>query len=84
MVEVLIYLENNPRICFEEELKVLDIVLWVNYYYFVLLDCFSLLVHFFLIFLMISLGFEEGLGGLEISSRKLEILREHFIQRWAQ
>ena len=27
---------------------------------------------------------ENRMGKLEISSRKLEILREHFMQRWAQ
>ena len=30
----------------EKELKVLDFVLWLNYYYFVLLDCFPLFLHF--------------------------------------
>ena len=30
----------------EEELKVLDFVLWLNYYCFVLLDCFLLILHF--------------------------------------
>ena len=30
----------------EEELKVSDFVLWLNYYYFVLLDCFPLFLHF--------------------------------------
>ena len=33
-------------IALEEELKVLDFVLWLNYYYFVLLDCFPLFLHF--------------------------------------
>ena len=28
-----------------EELKVLDFVLWFNYYYFVLLECFTLFLH---------------------------------------
>ena len=47
-MELSIYrLQNNPGICFEEELKILNIVLWVNYYHFNLLDCFSLLVRFF-------------------------------------
>ena len=33
-------------IVLEEELKVLDFVLWLKYYYFVLLDCFPLFLHF--------------------------------------
>ena len=33
-------------IALEEELKVLDFVKWLNYYYFVLLDCFSFFLHF--------------------------------------
>ena len=32
--------------CLEEEPKVLDFVQWLNYYYFVLLDCFSFFLHF--------------------------------------
>ena len=31
---------------FEEEIRVLDFVLHLNYYYFVLLDCFPLFLHF--------------------------------------
>ena len=31
---------------FEEELRVLNIVLWLNYYYFVLLECFPLFLPF--------------------------------------
>ena len=30
----------------EEELKVLDFILWLNYYYLVLLDYFPLFLHF--------------------------------------
>ena len=30
----------------EEETRVLDFVLWLNYYYFVLFDCFPLFLHF--------------------------------------
>ena len=30
----------------EEERKVLNFVLWLNYYYFVLLGCFPLFLHF--------------------------------------
>ena len=33
-------------IALEEELRVLDFILWPNYYYFVLLDYFSLFLHF--------------------------------------
>ena len=33
-------------IALEEELKGLDFVLWLNYYYFVLLDFFPLFLHF--------------------------------------
>ena len=33
-------------IALEEELKVPDFVLWLNYYYFVLFDCFSLFLSF--------------------------------------
>ena len=46
-------LQNSSRvwlrifsIVFEEELKVLDLVEWLNYYYFVLLDSFPLCLHF--------------------------------------
>ena len=31
---------------FEEELRVLNFVLWLNYYYFVLLECFPLFLPF--------------------------------------
>ena len=47
------YLQNNSRIwrrilsiALEEELSVLDFVLWLNYYYFVLFDCFPFFLHF--------------------------------------
>ena len=47
------YLLNNSRMWFrilstvlEEEMKALEFVLWLNYYYFVLLDCFYLFMHF--------------------------------------
>ena len=33
-------------VALEEEPKVLDFVLWLNCYYFVLLDCFPLFLHF--------------------------------------
>ena len=33
-------------IILEVELKDLDFVLWLNYYYFVLFDCFPLFLHF--------------------------------------
>ena len=33
-------------IALEEEIKVLDFVYCLNYYYFVLLDCFPLFLHF--------------------------------------
>ena len=36
---------SNPR-ALEEELKACDFVSWLNYYYFVLLDCFPLFQHF--------------------------------------
>ena len=47
-------MQNNSRICsgcylsiaLEEELEVLDFVLWLNYCYFVLLDCFPLFLYF--------------------------------------
>ena len=57
------YLENNSKIrlkilsiALEEELKVLDFVLWLNYYYFVLLDCFSLILHVLLLRLNVLFG----------------------------
>ena len=47
------YLQNDSRIWFrilfialEEELKVIDFVLWLNYYYFTLFACFLLFLHF--------------------------------------
>ena len=47
------YLQNSSRIwlrilsiALEGELNVLDFVQWLNYYYFVLLDCFPLFLHF--------------------------------------
>ena len=47
------YLQNNSRVGLrilsvapEKELKVSDFVLWLNYYYFVLLGCFPLFLHF--------------------------------------
>ena len=49
-------------IALEEELKVLGFVLWLNYYYFVLLDCFPLFLHF-LTSLILHLEFGKGLGG---------------------
>ena len=36
-------------IALEEELKVLDLVLWLNNYCFVLLDCFPLFLNFLLL-----------------------------------
>ena len=57
------YLQNNSRIwlrilsiALEEELKVLDFVLWLNYYYFVLLDWFSLFLHCFTSLIKFALG----------------------------
>ena len=48
-----LYLQNDSRIWFrilfialEEELKVIDFVLWLNYYYFTLFACFPLFLHF--------------------------------------
>ena len=65
-------LQNNSGICLrilsmalEKELKVLDFVLWLNYYYFVLLDCFLLFLYFFFTSLIkfFFLELREGLGG---------------------
>ena len=65
------YLQNNSRIrllrmlsvALEEEIKVLDFVLWLNYYYFVLLDCFLLFLHFLTSLIKFALELREGLGG---------------------
>ena len=52
-------------IALEEELKVLDFVSWLNYYYFVPLDCFLLFLYLFktplIKFFLLELG--DGLGG---------------------
>ena len=37
---------SSEIISLEEQVKVLDFVLWKNYYYIVLLDCFSPCLHF--------------------------------------
>ena len=43
-------------IALEEELKVLDLVLWLNNYCFVLLDCFPLFLNFLLLWLNFLFG----------------------------
>ena len=43
-------------IALEEELKVLDIVLWLSNYYFVLLDCFPCFCIFSLLWLNLLFG----------------------------
>ena len=56
------YLQNHSiwlrilSIVLEEELKVPDFVLWLNYYYFVLLDCFPLFLHFSLLQINLLFG----------------------------
>lgn len=58
------YLQNNPSICLrtlpiallEEEPKVPDFVLWLNYYLFVFLVCFPLFLHFPLLWLNLLFG----------------------------
>ena len=50
----------------EEELKILDFVQWLNYYYFVLFDSFPLLLHF----LISLIKFILWLAFLQIRSRQ--------------
>ena len=57
------YLQNGSRIwlrmlstVLERELKILDILLWINYYYFVLLDCLPLCFIFLLLWLNLCFG----------------------------
>ena len=46
-------------VALEEELKVLDFVLWLNYYYFVLLDSSPLLLHFLISLIKFTLQNSE-------------------------
>ena len=69
--------KNNSRIwlrtlsiALKEELKVLDLVFWLNYYSFVSLDCFLVFLHFLSSLIKFSLWNLEGLGGSSLSINK--------------
>ena len=77
MTERLNWTKNNSRIWFrtlsialKEELKVLDLVFWLNYYSFVSLDCFLVFLHFLSSLIKFSLWNLEGLGGSSLSINK--------------
>ena len=60
---------NHSRIWFrilfvalEEELKVIDFVLWLNYYYFILFACFPLFLHFITYLINLPFGTQGGPG----------------------